>query len=110
MDSEYVVNVLLKCDSSTVQPVPVYAKVCKPCSNKDTPAAWDTVGCKLSQIKEISQVLANTPLQNPETPEAKAAMAEIINKIEVKLNGEFPLLDPIEHMKIELPRVHEIIE
>lgn len=103
-------NVLLKCDPSTMQQVPHYAKVCKPCSNVDAPGLWDVVQCKLSQIKEVSQVIATAPPQSPETPEAKAALGEVLKKIESTLNGEFPLLDPIEHMNIDIPRVHEILE
>lgn len=68
------------------------------------------MSCKLSQIREVTQVLANATPHCCETSEMKSATADILKKIETKLKGEFPLLDPIEHMKIELPRVYEIIE
>lgn len=59
-------------------------------------------------LYDVTQVIANVPVNVTTSPEARGAVGDILGKIAKQLNHSFPTLDPVKHMKIDSSRVVEL--
>lgn len=69
---------------------------------------WDVVPCTLNMLQSVTQVVANVPVNVSTSAEAREAVGTILGKIDRQLKSCYPLLDPVQHMKIDVPRVAEL--